>query len=317
MNPHSSSLFHFTKMKAVFKSILKNGLRYSFAFEAFPDSIVNNIFCHGLLQTIGDTENTADRGFAIPMISFCDIPLTRIHTHSKRYGHFAIGINKDYLCHIYEEFINPVLYVESNSVMVALKHLTQAQGIAMKYLCSIIQADKSFDFDNFIECVASHTLTIQEAIDGLPKEVRELYEYVIECRAAITKVLSLTKPTHGVNVDGLKQSFYDEHEWRAIYPNLHDTPFEWQVGCYRSEFKESRDFLNSELNGENNAFIDIPGYWFNQIAHIIVPKEKDIRSISNFIMHSDTLFGHTDIEMNQRIHLLSRITSFERIQNDY
>ena len=295
---------------------MKNGLRYSFAFEAFPDSIVNNMFCYGMFPTISENDNS-ERGFAIPMISFCDIPLTRIHTHSRRYGYFAIGINKDYLCHIYEEFINPVLYVESNSVMDALKHLSQAQGLAMKYLFSLIQSDNTFDFDKFRESLSNHTVTIREALDGFPKEVRETFEYVIECRAAMTRILSLTKPTFGVNVDGKTQSFYDEHEWRAIFPNLLDTPFEWQVGCCRSDFKESRDVLNSELNGENDAFIKIPGDWFNQIAHIIVPKEKDIPSISNFIMYSDTLFGHADIEMYHRIHLMSRITSFERIENDY
>ena len=316
MNPHSSSLFHFTKKRNVFKSILKNGLRYSFAFEAFPDTIVNNIFCHGFFPTVYEIENSG-KGFAIPMISFCDIPLTRINSHSKRYGKFAIGINKDYLCHVYEEFINPVLYIESNSVMDSLKHLSQAQGVSMKYLCSLIQADKSFDFDKFLECLANHTLTISEALVNFPKEVRDIYEYVIECRAAITKILSLTKPTYGENVDGKKQSFYDEHEWRAIFPNLHNSPFEWHVGCYRSEFKTIRDSLNTDLNDENDAFITIPGDWFNQIAHINVPKEKDIPAISNYIMHSDRLFGHTDIEMYQRIHLISKITSFERIENDY
>ena len=316
MNPHSSSLFHFTKKKSVFKSILKNGLRYSFSFEAFPDSIVNNIFCHGLFPTLYDTENSG-KGFAIPMISFCDIPLTRIHSHSKRYGRFAIGINKEYLCHLYEEFINPVLYVESNSVMDAIKHLSRAQGISMKYFCSLIQADKSIDFNKILENISSQKLSINDAIDGFSKEIRELYEYIIECRASITKLLSLTKPTFGINVDGKNQSFYDEHEWRAIFPNLHDTPFEWQVGCYRSEFKNNRDELNSELNNVADAFITIPGEWFNHISHIIVPKEIDIPSISNFIMHSDSLFVYPNIEKHQRVHLMSRITSFERIENDY
>lgn len=314
MNPHSSSLFHFTRKKNVFKSILKNGLRYSFAFEAFPDSIINNTLCHGLFPTLNETDS-AEKGFAIPMISFCDIPLTRIHTHCKRYGRFAIGINKDYLCHTYEEFINPVLYIESNSVMDAIKYISRAQGFSMKYLCSLIQADKTFDFDKLLECLENHTL--DEAFADFSKEICELCEYVIECHIAIAKILALTKPTFGVNVDGKKQSFYDEHEWRAIFPNLYDTPFEWQVGYSRSEFRTNRETLNDELNRDEDAFITISGDWFNQISHIIVPKEIDIPSISNFILHSDSLFGYTEIEEYQRIHLMSRITSFERIENDY
>lgn len=317
MNPHSSSLFHFTKKKTTFKSILTNGLRYSFAFEEFPDSIVNNIFCHGLFPFVSNDDENSGKGFAIPMISFCDIPLTRVHTHSKRYGKFAIGINKDYLCHIYEEFINPVLYVESTSVMDAVKYLSQAQGISIKHLCSLVQSNEELNFDKLLESVANHTLSIREALKDFPKEIRDIYEYTIECRAAVTKLLSLIKPTYGNNVDNKKQSFYDEHEWRAIYPNIHGTPFEWQVGCYRSEFKSSRDFLNDELNGEEDAFVTIPGDWFNYISNIIVPKESDIHSISNFIMNSERILGYADIKDFQRIHLLSRITSFERIENDY
>ena len=39
---NSSSLFHFTQKLDTLKKIIKNGLRYSFAYEQYPSSIVQS-----------------------------------------------------------------------------------------------------------------------------------------------------------------------------------------------------------------------------------------------------------------------------------
>lgn len=318
MKPHSSSLFHFTKNKTTFKSILEKGLRYSFSFEAFPDAIIDSMLCSGLFPLLPEFENNNfNKGFAIPMISFCDIPLTRVHAHSIRYGKYAIGISKDFICDVYSEFLNPVFYAESKKVLDAIRHLSIAQGVALKSLCAQIQSNDKYDLDCILKQSSANTESALNRLNTLPSELKDLYDHIINLRISITTLISLIKPTYGVNVEGVKQCFYDEHEWRAIFPNIPESVFQWQVGIDRDEFKSFRDNLNSSLDSEEDAFITLPGDWVNQITHIIVPKEKDVQSISNFIISNDKILGYSDFEAYQRGHLLSKITSFERIENDY
>lgn len=317
MKPNASSLFHFTKTIDVFKLIIEKGLRYSFAFESFPDSIIENTFCHGLIQNLENDNLNQEGGIALPMVSFCDIPLMRTDEHSIRYGKYAVGINVDFLTHFYKEFINPVIYVDSSNLVNSIKQLTRAEGIAIKSLSLIAQSGHSEDATRIRECILLTPQDLPQVIKKTSSEIKEIYEAVAEFKFAIDTILSLYKPTYGKNVDGEMQSFYNEREWRAIWPNTIDTDFEWQIGCRRDGFKSIKDTLNSNLNNNKDAFITIPGEWFNMITHIIVPTEEDILDISNHILHSKKLLGYTNIVKNQRLHLLTKLTSFERIQNDY
>lgn len=317
MNPHSSSLFHFTKEENTFKSILENGLRYSFAYESFPESIVNNLFCHGLFPILDERETNKEMGYAIPMISFCDIPLTRVECHSKRYGKFALGISKDYLCEVYSDFINPVLYADSTSVISAFKHLTRSQGIAIKSLSLLSQYNAEFNVNELLSQHIERNVTMEAIIEQFPPDLKELYDFAVEADMSVKTLISLLKPTYGINVDGEYQCFYDEHEWRAIYPDLHDSAFEWQIIHNHAEYKSYKEHLNDALNVEKNAFIDIPGNSYNFISHIIVPEEKDIPYITSIIANNDKLLGNSNIDPSQRHLLISKVTSFERILNDY
>lgn len=51
---------------------------------------------------------------AIPMVCFCDIPLSQISEHVEKYGRYAIGIKKNWAI---EQGVTPVLYVHENSVI--------------------------------------------------------------------------------------------------------------------------------------------------------------------------------------------------------
>ena len=47
-----------------------------------------------------------DRFYAIPMVCFCDIPLSLIGEHIKDYGHYALGMNKKWA----GKKVSPILY---------------------------------------------------------------------------------------------------------------------------------------------------------------------------------------------------------------
>ena len=55
-----------------------------------------------------------DMRLAIPMVCFCDIPLSQITEHTLKYGEYAIGIKKDWAI---KQGVSPILYVHDNSLI--------------------------------------------------------------------------------------------------------------------------------------------------------------------------------------------------------
>ena len=94
-NPKSKTLFHFTKSEDAFYSILENGLKFTYNEERY-----NDVF-----------------HYALPMICFCDMPLTMIGEHTIKYGSFGIGFNKNKMINNYWKLLNPVNYIFSKNLL--------------------------------------------------------------------------------------------------------------------------------------------------------------------------------------------------------
>ena len=92
----SKTLFHFTSKFENLDGILKNGF--------IPRYCLENL-------TFGGKKF---EGFAIPMVSFCDIPLTNIRDHIKKYGRYALGMSNEWAR---EKGLNPVLYLRNSSLL--------------------------------------------------------------------------------------------------------------------------------------------------------------------------------------------------------
>lgn len=89
-----SSIIHFTQKKEYLKGILESNFRLSCCKERF-------FFPNGRSIDLG-----------IPMVSFCDIPLSQIKEHISKYGMYGIGLTKEWAI---KNHLNPVLYLESES----------------------------------------------------------------------------------------------------------------------------------------------------------------------------------------------------------
>lgn len=91
----SNSLIHFTSDKESLKGILENN------FKVFNcrESIVLD---------------SRKSSWIIPMISFCDIPLSEIKDHISKYGHYGIGMTKEWAV---RKGLNPVLYMAKTSML--------------------------------------------------------------------------------------------------------------------------------------------------------------------------------------------------------
>jgi|ERR1017187_2565658 hypothetical protein len=82
-NISSSVLLHFTKSMDCLKGILKNGF--------FPR------YCPEYTLEPGDRRAASQRRppmHAVPMVSFCDLPMSLIRKHLSEYGPYGIGVAK-------------------------------------------------------------------------------------------------------------------------------------------------------------------------------------------------------------------------------
>lgn len=93
-NISSETLFHFTPKPEYLFQLLQN----EFKPRYYPEII--------------HLEGMKTLNKAIPMVCFCDIPLSQIKDHIDTYGNYGIGMTKEWAI---KNKLNPVLYLEPSS----------------------------------------------------------------------------------------------------------------------------------------------------------------------------------------------------------
>src|SRR5436305_12297090 len=97
MNPRTQTLFHFTNSLDTLLRILREGF--------WPQ------YCLEDVRWLGDKST---QWLAWPMVSFCDIPISRLHQHTEFYGFYGIGV---YRAQWAATGLNPVLYISDDSTV--------------------------------------------------------------------------------------------------------------------------------------------------------------------------------------------------------
>lgn len=282
----ASSLLHFTNSIQVLTSILANGFRFSYCYEEYNNAIVfNNAHTKHANFFIGN--NGTKKGVAIPMICFCDIPLLRAQEHAECYGKYIIGIDKNYAKVIYNK-LNPVLYMSSDRMKIALN-------------------DISISINNY------------------SKETAHNY------KESVKYLIAYCKRYSGFDFYRNKDTcFYNEREWRVVLEdddNNNDASWKWNIE-YKSkdEYKEFIKPYNEKLYSSKSAYLRFIEFQNNTdemrfcdfITHIVVSKENEIPALIKYILNKENkLFGYEGISDNVRNILVSKITSFERIEKDF
>jgi hypothetical protein len=95
-NPRANTLFHFTPKFDILTDILKTGFWPRFCREEY-EWLVRSRF-----------------SLRIPMVCFCDIPLSRIQSHTADYGAFGLGMTRAWGK---RKGLNPLVYVKEGSAL--------------------------------------------------------------------------------------------------------------------------------------------------------------------------------------------------------
>lgn len=331
---NSHSLFHITHSFPILKKIITNGLRYSYSLEKTDSKTA-------IMQETGYIYGSSDRklqenrlkgnpetNVAIPMICFCDIPLLRIEDHCKKYGKFAIGLNKELISDLYNNQINPIWYLESKNTCNFKKNYSIINYYNQKYICDLLQNKHFLDYlsknkqsidiliRNMIKYSEDTKTFVEKVLPKTPEPLKSLMEisvHNVDVKVQANYILGYTKPRIVNNI-----SYYDEREWRGLLPDDEDIA-EWKWDIDKDYFDSHKKEWNDSLdkNEEFGHLILTPELLNDAITHIIVDTDKKIPDVINYIMKTKSIFGASDISFEQRLLLISKITSFERINKDY
>ena len=204
------------------ESILKNDFYPQFCFE-------------DIFGTILDTRESE---MPIPMVCFCDIPLSQVSKHIQTYGDYAVGMSKEWAI---KNKINPVLYTYPNS-------------------------DFSTKLKEMIFTISKYAKENQGSKDELTKHFLSAILYVKPYEGRLWKNGKWSKK---------KIRFYDEREWRYVLriPGSDRPLFLAGVDSRTKEAREKLKKFNEVII--NNSDLRL-SFQPNDIKYLIVKNENEI-----------------------------------------
>lgn len=231
---YPSTLFHFTDNYTALKNILrKRFFKVSYANETIV----------GL---------NAERNFGIPMVSFCDIRLSQLNEHTKKYGQYGLGMSKKWAI---ESGLNPVNYLNHN--------------------CTV------FSYFNARCQQMNRALRRISMKDG---KTSDLYQIELKKYRDIINVMRYMKNYEaplvrkGVMVND-NYRFANESEWRYI-PDIRTdiVPIKIILDEIDPDWKFK---ANLEIEKHKEAFLSFD---YSHIKYIFVKNERMARNMIKFIM---------------------------------
>ncbi|MCK6655564.1 abortive infection system antitoxin AbiGi family protein [Enterobacter asburiae] len=246
---HPSTLFHFTKKADVFFQILSE--------MKFKPSLARE-----MLQGKGIGGR---RNFAVPMVSFCDIRVTHLDEHTRKYGEFGLGLTKEWA---ERNNLHPVLYMSKESDLFSLYN-KRIRTLKNK-LVPLWNSRKSL---NKLE---------QRKFERLKSEYSDLYNLLRYMKNYKGRLIQ----------DGqLKNEnfiFADEKEWRYV-----PEPFagdRWpSLNLEKVKSSEQKRLLSEKFSDLNISFT------FDDVKYILIPNDSYLSGVLNVVNYFDVENGHSKI----------------------
>ena len=238
----ANTLFHFTRNKENLISILNSCFYPKYCLEEF--------YFLQLLKT----------KWALPMVCFCDIPLSQIKNHTLKYGEYAIGLTKEWA---QIKGITPILYIPKESPIIrnfkdSFRALVRNRQSGEK---GSVLSSINIEFTNYLLYLAFNT---------------KPYEGFVELNNKKSNV-----------------RFYDEREWRYTVPKEAIITGNEYIYLNKKEFEKTEDVA------KRNKLNEIYGLTFEpkNINYIIVSKESEVLEVMREIRNIKGNFPYNDVEL--------------------
>ncbi|HEV7351293.1 abortive infection system antitoxin AbiGi family protein [Telluribacter sp.] len=316
----SNSLFHFTRggYEAI-QSILKDGFWIKYRCEDMPQNMLKGIYSSNTSESITERDASINEGVMfkqylyIPMVSFCDIPLSNTREHLRFYGSehqvekvgkkeikylgYAIGLSKEWAV---TKRMNPLIYIAHNS------HLAQSLVYQHKLdqLKKIESWPPNINIDPPVVYYPPVPIDLDKGIiqDQYGNQFPTSYLYV--------------KPVSKINYHIGKEypvRYQDEKEWRYIPDDaciIYDKQrlFSSNHAIFYESFNTNRDRALKEVSDKYDNLT----FSHQDITHIIVGKNEEIPAIQREI---ELVYGSVASPDELRL-LYSKVTSYETLEKD-
>jgi len=232
-NISSNTLFHFTNKADNLIGILENEFHPKFCLEEF------------VIKDQNDDVKDKEHEIAIPMVCFCDLPLSQVGNHLLFYGSYGIGMKKEWGK---RNGLNPVFYVTNESA-------------------ALVNFQKVFQF--LFETLA-------------PQNTNPV---VYHPQSNSLEFASYFKPYEGPmwrNNQYVEKRFYDEREWRYIPSMQRLLASNVKVPCrlFKEEYMNPISLAQANSSVGRQALLKFEP---NDIKYIIVSKESEINAMIDSI----------------------------------
>ena len=202
-----------------------------------------------------------DLRLAIPMVCFCDIPLSQISEHTLKYGEYAIGIKKDWAI---SQGVSPILYVHDKSLILNTV-LSEIKAVSEDVLANP-EGESSLRMKKFID-----TVCMMKPYEGFDERIGKSIRY------------------------------YDEREWRYVPSREKDNQFIYLTeSVFREEgVREKVNSENEKYGVEFNP--DVINYLIVANEDDVLRLKREIETIKGAYPYNSVQLLMTRIISMERI----------------
>ena len=259
MSISTNSLFHYTSSIDNLFNILNKGF--------YPSYCKENILAKEFSSS-----------FAVPIVSFCDIPLSQVKEHTEKYGTYAIGLTLDWAR---RNRLNPVQYLDVNSNLG--EGIAKILGFIYLDWSSLIQDDKIFD--EFYQGPYQGALSILKSIKN--------YSGILERK----------------NGKKINTKFYDEREWR-YGPVIKVDDADYYIDIF---FEGKFELMQERFTAKPHFKKYCLTFDCFDIKYILIDNAKEIPRVIKYLKSQTHLFKN---EEEYQL-MLTRILTIEQIREDF